>query len=116
MPDLLLPDFLKPALQGTLFGSRIDHYFKIGSTNTAAMAAAAPGAPEGTVLLAEEQIAGRGRGDHTWHSVRSAGIYCSVILRPALPPSDVLVLSLAAGLAVHAAVQDIDSRIIPDLK
>ena len=41
MPDLLLPDFLKPALQGTLFGSRIDHYFKIGSTNTAAMAAAA---------------------------------------------------------------------------
>ena len=116
MPDLLLPDFLKPALQGTLFGSRIDHYFKIGSTNTAAMAAAAAGAPEGTVLLAEEQIAGRGRGDHTWHSVRSAGIYCSVILCPALPPSDVLVLSLAAGLAVYSAVEQTGTSAKLDLK
>jgi BirA family transcriptional regulator, biotin operon repressor / biotin---[acetyl-CoA-carboxylase] ligase len=116
MPDLLLPDFLKPALQGTLFGSRIDHYFKIGSTNTAAMAAAAAGAPEGTVLLAEEQIAGRGRGDRTWHSVRSAGIYCSVILRPALPPSDVLVLSLAAGLAVYSAVEQTGTSAKLDLK
>ena len=39
-----------------------------------------------------------------------------MILRPALPPSEVLVLSLAAGLAVQAAVQDIDSRLMPDLK
>jgi BirA family biotin operon repressor/biotin-[acetyl-CoA-carboxylase] ligase len=44
------------------------------------------------------------------------GIYCSVILRPALPPSEALILSLAAGLAVHAAVQEIDSRVNPDLK
>jgi len=46
----------------------------------------------------------------------SAGIYCSVVLRPALPPSDALVLSLAAGLAVHSAVEQIDSRVLPDLK
>jgi BirA family transcriptional regulator, biotin operon repressor / biotin---[acetyl-CoA-carboxylase] ligase len=116
VPDLLLPDFLKPALQGTLFGSRLEHYFKIGSTNSAAMAAAAAGAPEGTVLLAEEQTAGRGRGAHTWHSVRSAGIYCSVILRPALPPSDVLVLSLAAGLAVYSAVEQTGRTANLDLK
>jgi BirA family transcriptional regulator, biotin operon repressor / biotin---[acetyl-CoA-carboxylase] ligase len=37
-------------------------------------------------------------------------------LRPALPPSDVLVLTLAAGLAVHSAIQEIDSRVAPDLK
>jgi BirA family biotin operon repressor/biotin-[acetyl-CoA-carboxylase] ligase len=80
------------------------------------MAAAAEGAPEGTVFLAEEQTAGRGRGANSWQSPRSTGIYCSVILRPALPPSEVLVLSLAAGLAVHAAMQQVDSRVRPDLK
>ncbi len=115
-PDLLLPEFLRPLLRGTLFDSHLHHFYKIGSTNTAAMAAAAEGAPEGTVLLAEEQTAGRGRGANAWQSPRSTGIYCSSILRPALPPSDVLVLSLAAGLAVQAAIEQVDSRVHPDLK
>ena len=116
VPDLLLADFLKPLLQGTLFADNIQHYFKIGSTNVAAMAAAAAGAPDGTVLLAEEQTAGRGRGANTWHSARSAGIYCSVILRPDLPPSDVLVLALAAGLAVYAAIEQTGQTANLDLK
>lgn len=116
VPDLLLPEILAPLVRGTIFEKNIHHYFKIGSTNTAAMAAAAEGAPQGTVLLAEEQTAGRGRGSNTWISERSTGIYCSVILRPALPPSDVLILSLAAGLAVQAAIRQVDSRIAPDLK
>jgi BirA family biotin operon repressor/biotin-[acetyl-CoA-carboxylase] ligase len=116
VPDLLLPEILRPLLRGSLFGKHIHHFYKIGSTNTQAMAAAAEGAAEGSVFLAEEQTAGRGRAAHAWHSVRSAGIYCSVVLRPALPPSDVLVLSLAAGLAVHAAIQQIDARVPVDLK
>lgn len=116
MPDLLLPDMLASQLQGTIFGKHIHHYYKIGSSNTAAMEAASAGAPEGSVFLAEQQTAGRGRGANQWHSERSTGIYCSVVLRPALPPSDVLVITLAAGLAVHAAIQQIDSRIAPDLK
>lgn len=116
MPDLLLPDMLAPQLNGTLFGKHIHHYYKIGSTNTVAMEAASAGAPEGSVFLAEQQTAGRGRGANQWHSARSTGIYCSVLLRPALPPSDMLVLTLATGLAVHSAVQEIDSRVVPDLK
>jgi BirA family biotin operon repressor/biotin-[acetyl-CoA-carboxylase] ligase len=116
VPDLLLPEMLKPQLRGTLFDSQIHHYFKIGSTNTAAMAAAGEGAPEGSVFLGEEQTAGRGRGAHTWHSARSTGIYCSVILRPALPPSEVLALSLAVGLALRAAIEQVDPRAQVDLK
>src|SRR5437763_8921567 len=99
VPDLLLPEVLAPLLKGTIF-SHIHHYYKIGSTNTQAMESAAAGAPEGSVFLAEEQTAGRGRGTHTWHSARSLGIHCSVILRPPLQPSEVLVLSLASCLAV----------------
>jgi BirA family biotin operon repressor/biotin-[acetyl-CoA-carboxylase] ligase len=118
VPDLLLPEMLAPLLKGTIFGSakQIHHYYKIGSTNSEAMEAAGEGAPEGSAFLAEEQLAGRGRGAHSWHSARSAGIYCSVILRPAMPPSDALLFSLAAGLAVRAAVREIAPQLAVDLK
>lgn len=116
VPDLLLPEILRPLLRGTIFDEHLHHFYKIGSTNTSAMAAAADGAPEGSVFLAEEQTAGRGRGANSWLSQRSTGIYCSVIVRPTLPPSEVLVLSLAAGLAVQAAIQQVDSRVSADLK
>ena len=116
VPDLLLPQVLDPLLRGTIFDAQLHHFYKIGSTNTVAMAAAAEGAHEGSVFLAEEQTAGRGRGAHFWQSARSAGIYCSVILRPALAPFEVLVLSLAAGLAVRAAIVEIDPRVNLELK
>src|SRR5271163_1332128 len=122
VPDLLLPEMLAPSLKGTIFGGspgtakHIHHYYKIGSTNSEAMRSAAEGAPEGSVFLAEEQLAGRGRGAHSWHSARSAGIYCSVILRPAMPPSDALIFSLAAGLAVRSAVAEIAPQLAVDLK
>ena len=67
VPDLLLPEILRPLLRGTIFDRHLHHFYKIGSTNTAAMAAAAEGAPEGSVFLAEEQTAGRGRGANSWH-------------------------------------------------
>jgi BirA family transcriptional regulator, biotin operon repressor / biotin---[acetyl-CoA-carboxylase] ligase len=105
-PDLLLPSILRPLLRGTMFEEGLHHYYKIDSTNLAAMQAAAAGAAEGTVFLAEEQTSGRGRAGHTWYSERGAGIYCSVLLSPALPPGDSLVISLAAALAVHAAVDE----------
>jgi BirA family transcriptional regulator, biotin operon repressor / biotin---[acetyl-CoA-carboxylase] ligase len=116
VPDLLLPALLDPLLRGTIFGKNIHHYFRAGSTNTLAIEAAAAGAAEGSVFLAEQQTAGRGRGNHSWHSAESAGIYCSVVLRPCLPPADVLILSLVAGLAVQAAVEEIDPRLLADLK
>src|ERR1700733_120262 len=116
VPDLLLPEVLRSLLRGTIFDAHLHHFYKIGSTNTAAMAAAADGAPEGTVFLAEEQTRGRGRGANSWQSPRSTGIYFSLIVRPTLPPSEVLVLSLAAGLAVRTAIQQVDSRVNADLK
>jgi BirA family biotin operon repressor/biotin-[acetyl-CoA-carboxylase] ligase len=116
VPDLLLPEILRPLLRGTIFEAHLHHFYKIGSTNTEAMESAAAGVPEGSVFLAEEQTAGRGRGINAWQSPRSTGIYCSVVLRPALPPSDVLPLSLAAGLAVQSAIQQVDSRVSADLK
>lgn len=106
-PDLLLPDILAPLLAGTMFAGQVRHYFRTGSTNILALEAGEAGASEGTVFLAEEQTAGRGRGAHAWHSARADGIYCSVLLRPQLPPTQVLLLSLAAGLAVRSAILEV---------
>jgi BirA family biotin operon repressor/biotin-[acetyl-CoA-carboxylase] ligase len=105
MPDLLIPDILGPLVQGQLIGSSIHHYFSIGSTSTEAMHAGASGDPEGAVFLAEEQTAGRGRGNHSWESHPSLGIYCSVLLRPTLSPADVLPITLMAGVCVAESVQ-----------
>jgi BirA family biotin operon repressor/biotin-[acetyl-CoA-carboxylase] ligase len=104
----------KPSRESSV--KQIHHYYKIGSTNSEAMRSAAEGAPEGSVFLAEEQLAGRGRGAHNWHSARSSGIYCSVILRPVMPPSDALIFSLAAALAVRAAVAEVAPQLLADLK
>ena len=115
VPDLLLPEMIAPLVKRTIFAKHFHHFYKIDSTNSGAMASAAEGAAEGSVFLAEEQLAGRGRGAHSWHSARSMGIYCSVILRPTMPPSDALLFSLAAGLAVRAAITDV-TQLSVDLK
>jgi BirA family biotin operon repressor/biotin-[acetyl-CoA-carboxylase] ligase len=107
VPDLPLPEVLDPLLKGTLFARKVHHYFRVGSTNMEAMQAAASGAIEGSVFLAEEQTAGRGRGGHSWTSPPSTGIYCSVLLRPTLSPGDALLLSLIAGLSVASAVEEV---------
>jgi BirA family biotin operon repressor/biotin-[acetyl-CoA-carboxylase] ligase len=103
-------------LQGTLFkrGAH-QHFRKIDSTNRRAMEAAASGAPEGSVFTADEQTAGRGRGDHKWHSPAGQGLYVSVLLRPKLASNDALWLSLIAGLAVHAAIEQV-TTISSDLR
>lgn len=122
VPDLVLPEMIGPLVKGTIFGAggngakQFHHYYKVGSTNSEAMQAAADGAPEGSAFLAEEQLAGRGRGAHAWQSARSAGVYCSVILRPVMAPSDALIFSLAAGLAVRSAVAEIAPQLLADLK
>jgi BirA family biotin operon repressor/biotin-[acetyl-CoA-carboxylase] ligase len=113
--DLLLPDIVSPLVKGTIFASRIRHYFRIGSTNVSAMEAAAAGEPEGTVFFAEEQTAGRGRGNNTWESAPSDGIYCSVVLRPQMAPADALLLSLIAGIAVAESVEQ-TTGLHPDLR
>ena len=115
VPDLLLPEVLDPLITNTMFHGRIQHYFRVGSTNALAMQAAQAGDPEGTVLFAEEQTAGRGRGGHSWHSACSTGIYVSIVLRPPMGPVNVLALSLMAGIAAAAAVEQV-TGLKPDLR
>ena len=74
-----------------------------GSTNDDARRLAAEGAPEGTVVLAERQTSGRGRLGRTWDSPHRAGLYLSVLLRPADPGHHIGRYPIAAAVAVCAA-------------
>jgi BirA family biotin operon repressor/biotin-[acetyl-CoA-carboxylase] ligase len=79
---------------------------EIGSTN-AALAAAAADAPEGTVLVAEHQVAGRGRLDRVWTSPPRAGITVSFLLRPDVPAARRGWLPLLTGVALAEAVGEV---------
>jgi BirA family transcriptional regulator, biotin operon repressor / biotin---[acetyl-CoA-carboxylase] ligase len=76
-----------------------------GSTNADLLARAAAGAPEGLVLAAEEQRAGRGRMDRAWVSRPRAGLTFSMLLRP--PAARRGWLPLLSGLAVADAVRSV---------
>jgi len=112
-PDLALPEVLEPKIAGTIFAGGVHHFASIGSTNVAAMQAGAQGwnvalpAAGAEVWLAEEQTAGKGRAGHGWESRPNDGIYLSALLRPRLAPAEVIILSLAAGLAVVEAVHEV---------
>lgn len=105
LPDILTASLVRPELGENELGRKIVHYFRTGSTNTNALKLAAKGAPHGTVVLAEEQTAGRGRFGRTWYSERGSGLYSSIILRPQLPPAAAPVLTLMAGVAAHRAIR-----------
>jgi len=100
---------LETALAGTVFAGNLHFSPVTDSTNYDAMAAARAGAPHGSVYFADEQRAGRGRGNHVWHSAADEGLYVSVLLRPQFPAVRLPWLPLAAGLAAADAVREASS-------
>lgn len=115
VPDVLSGELLRRGLRGSLFGRAIHHFFKIDSTNRVALDLGHAGAPEGTLVLAEEQTAGKGRAGRRWHSERASGIYLTLLLRPPLAPVQAPLLTLLAGLSVRGAIEA-HTGLIPDLK
>ena len=80
---------------------------EVDSTNTALLAAAADGAPHGSVVVAEYQNAGKGRLGRAWVAPPRSGLFLSILLRPELPPSRWGWLPLLAGVAARSAVAQI---------
>jgi BirA family biotin operon repressor/biotin-[acetyl-CoA-carboxylase] ligase len=95
---------LEQALAGTAYAGKLHYTPLTASTNTDAQAAASNAAPDGSVFFADEQLLGRGRGNHGWHSPAGEGLYVSVLLRPQWAARRMHLLPLAAGLAAAGAV------------
>ncbi|MEO6391186.1 MAG: biotin--[acetyl-CoA-carboxylase] ligase [Pyrinomonadaceae bacterium] len=100
---------------GQTFTPKFVRLDTIGSTNTEALRLAQLGAPEGTCVLAREQTAGRGRQDRSWSSVRDAGLYLSLVLRPRLPVEQWPVLTLMTAVAVQQTLVEIFG-LVTDIK
>jgi BirA family biotin operon repressor/biotin-[acetyl-CoA-carboxylase] ligase len=115
IPDILVPKLLSHRLTGTAFSKRIFHFFKIDSTNTVALRMGEEGEPHGAVFLAEEQSAGRGRAGRKWLSEKSAGIHCTILLRPPMSPALAPLLTLVAGVAARDAVAE-ETGLSPDIR
>jgi BirA family biotin operon repressor/biotin-[acetyl-CoA-carboxylase] ligase len=96
---------LEKSFAGTIYAGELHFLPTTGSTNSDAMAAARTGAPHGAVWFADEQTAGRGRGDHGWQSAAGQGLYVSVVVRLPLSASRLPLLPLAGGLAAAEAVR-----------
>ena len=95
---------LRARLAGSRFAS-IDWTAETGSTNADLLDAASAGAPDGTVLVAGHQLAGRGRLDRRWEAPPGAALLVSILLRPGLAASDRHLLTTALGLAALEAVR-----------
>ena len=115
VPDILAPKLLRKRLPPGPLGKRIHHFFKTDSTNAVAMQLGEEGEPHGTIVIAEEQTAGRGRAGHTWHSEKTNGIYITVLLRPPIPPQQAPLITMVAGLAVRDAIVE-ETGLVPDLR
>ena len=98
-------DEVRERVAGTVFGP-VRFVGTTGSTNADLLAEARAGAPEGLVLVADHQTAGRGRRGRSWVAPPGAALLASVLLRPRAGSAALTLLSPAVGLAVRDACAD----------
>jgi BirA family transcriptional regulator, biotin operon repressor / biotin---[acetyl-CoA-carboxylase] ligase len=113
-PNRLTADDIRARLKTKLVGSEILVFEETASTNDVVEHLAKSGAREGLVVFAESQTRGRGRRGRTWISPRGKGLWFSVLLRPALPPTAASRITVAASVAVARAIRQscgVDARI-----
>jgi BirA family biotin operon repressor/biotin-[acetyl-CoA-carboxylase] ligase len=101
----LFSEQIRDGLATEWLGRTIHFYDKVESTNLLAVELAQRDAPEGVVVLADQQLSGRGRGSRSWHSPPGVGIYCSVILRPQVEPEKGQLITLMAGVSIVKAIE-----------
>ena len=107
MPSDLSTQQVQCRLISQVVGRSLEVRRTVGSTNDVLLAAAGAGAPEGLAVLADRQTAGRGRRGRAWASPPDVGLYTSILLRPKLPCPPATLLTLVAGLATSAAIQEV---------
>ena len=102
-------DKVKAGLSTKVIGQELLLYSEIESTNTEAINLIKKGVKSGTVLLAEEQTRGRGRGDRTWHSASGKGIWMSLVLEPLKADNSEKLINMICALSVVSAVKQVTS-------
>ncbi len=107
--ETLSPEMVKRDLVTEFMGQQIVHYQSIGCTNEVAKELAKQGAPQGTLIIAEEQTEGKGRRGRSWLAPAGSSILISLILYPPLTASQIARLTMASCLAVAYAIEETTS-------
>jgi BirA family biotin operon repressor/biotin-[acetyl-CoA-carboxylase] ligase len=94
---------VESAIAETEFHGWLMSFPTVPSTSDLALKAAQAGSRHG-IWIADEQIAGRGRGGHAWHSPAGAGLYMTALISPPIPMQSALRLSFRVALAVQSAI------------
>lgn len=92
-------------------GTNIIVYERLQSTNSKGKELALNGCRSGTVIIAEEQTAGRGRQGRSWHSPKGTGLWLSIIVYPKILPLKAPFLTILASLAVYETINYVEKEI-----
>ena len=114
-PENVSADEVRIGLKTKFLGQVIHYEESVDSTQKIAQRLAYDDVPEGTVVIAEEQILGRGRMERKWHSPKYTGIWMSMILRPKIPISKAPQLTLITAVAVVQAIEEL-TGLLPNIK
>lgn len=113
--DVLQKEAIQGSLQTEYLGRRLEVLRSVDSTNRRLRALAEEGAPHGTVLLADEQTAGRGRGSRSFASPADNGLYLSMLLYPKLGADKIHLLTVLAAVSVQEAIGRV-AGVVSDIK
>lgn len=106
IPDRLYPEEIRDGLSARIIAGKIYYCDSISSTNDLAKELARQGAGEGSLVVAEEQLGGKGRLGRQWHLPKYKGLSFSLILRPPVEPSEASQVTMMAAVALSAAIKD----------
>jgi BirA family biotin operon repressor/biotin-[acetyl-CoA-carboxylase] ligase len=90
----------------------VRRFASIDSTNRYLLEEARAGAPEGLVAVADHQDAGRGRQGRVWTAPRGSSLLISVLLRPTIAPDRLMLVTMAAGVALAEAVEQVAGFVV----
>ncbi len=107
VPHALAAPAVRRGLNTHVIGAHIVSFRRASSTNDIALILASQGCPEGIVVVADSQTAGRGRFGRRWHAAPGLGLLFSVILRPELAPSVSSTLAFLGALATARAIREL---------
>lgn len=114
-PETITADEIRLGLQTKFIGQNIHYEESVETTQRIAHRLANENVPEGTVVIAEEQLSGKGRMGRKFHSPKYTGIWMSLILRPNIPLSKAPQLTLLMAVAVVQAIEEV-TGICPEIK
>ncbi len=110
VPDVMDTVELESLRDTEWAGCEIYYFDSIDSTNTKAKELAEAGHPAGTLVVADQQVSGKGRRGRSWESPHGTGIFMTLVLKPDINPNNASMLTLVAAMATAGAISRVTGK------